>query len=219
LEMEGDWESFFAGRPGKVRKAIRRVLHQVESAGPWEVSEVREWEGFLSAWEGVRTVAERSWTHAIGDSLATPVNAAFFRELAQGAAALGELSLWLLRLSGRTVAFEFHLRRAGTEYALRACYDQGYAELSPGTFLETQMLKSLFQGGGGVRRLDFGGSFDRYKKRWCDKAAPHVCLTIFGDRMLGRLAAFHELETVRVLRALRDKLRDRWQPAAQREES
>ncbi|WP_460594337.1 GNAT family N-acetyltransferase [Geomonas sp. Red276] len=208
VEVAGEWEPFLAGRPTKVRKAARRVTSGMNQAGEWEVCEVVGWEEFLAEWSGVREVAERSWTHAIGDSLAEPVNASFFRELARAAAAEGRLSLWLLKLNGATVAFEFHVRGARIEYAMRASYDERFAWLSPGTFLEMEIVKRLFQRGGSIRRLDLGGSFDQYKRRWCDHATSHVCLTVFNGRPRGRLAAFHELATVRLGRALRDRARN-----------
>ncbi|HJV66219.1 MAG TPA: GNAT family N-acetyltransferase [Geomonas sp.] len=209
LEVDqGGWERFLAGRSAAVRKGLRRVARLLDGAGPWQVREVVDWSGFLTAWDAVRQVAQQSWTHAIGDSLATPANASFFRALAETAAAEGALSLWLLEVAVSTVAFEFHLKSAGTEYAMRASYDQRFAQLSPGTFLEMQIVKSLFERQGAIRRLDFGGSFDAYKRRWCENGVPHDCLTIFSDRPYGRITAFHEMETVRVLRELRDRLRN-----------
>lgn len=209
LDLDRGWESFLAGRSQRVRKTLRNIQNSLARYGEPEVTEVTGWQEFLSVWDEVRRVAQGSWTTKVGDSLATPANASFFQDLARAGEKEGWLSLWLLRLDGRAIAFEFHLRGNGTEHALRASYDQEFARLSPGAYLEMQILKRLFDEPRGITRFDFGGSFDAYKRRWSDRSREHVSLLAFNDGFYPKLAAFHEKALVTTARKVRDRLRRR----------
>lgn len=207
LDLAGGWQTFHAGRSARVRKTLRNIGNTLHRAGRPVVVRVRSWEEFLEHREAFFRVARRSWTHKLGDSLATPVNRAFFEELAQKAAREDGLRAWLLMLDGRPAAFEFHLRGFGKEHALRASFDEELAHLSPGAFLETELLKELFDEPGGVARFDFGGSCNPYKKRWSDRARELVLLQAFNRRSYSRLCSFHAATLIPFLRAARDRLR------------
>jgi CelD/BcsL family acetyltransferase involved in cellulose biosynthesis len=112
-----------------------------------------------------------------------------------------------LRLDGRPVAFEFHLRGSDKQHAMRASFDQEFAALSPGAYLEMQILKNIFEQPEQVSRFDFGGSSDPYKKRWSDHARPLVSLQVFNDCFYSRLCALHETGLVQLARGVRDCLR------------
>ena len=207
LEVAGGWNPFHAGRSTRVRKTLRNIQNSLARAGSLEVLHLGSWEQFLEHREGLHRVARQSWTEELGDSLATPVNAAFFDDLARSASREGGLSIWLLLLNGRPVAFEFHLRGFGKQHALRASFDQEFANLSPGAFLEMEALKRLFDEPGGVGRFDFGGTTDAYKRRWSDRSRELVSLQLFNGRLYSRLCAFHATRVIPLLRGVRDRLR------------
>lgn len=207
LEVSGGWQAFHAGRSVRVRKTLRNVRNSLERAARPEVVRVASWEGFLEHREAIRQVASRSWTHAQGDSLATPANRAFFEDLAREAAREGGLRVWLLFLDGRPAAFEFHLRGFGKEHALRASFDEDFAGLSPGAFLEMELLREIYDEPQGVARFDFGGSVDPYKKRWSDQARELVQLQLFNAEPYSRLCSFYAMSLIPLLRQGRDLLR------------
>uniref|UniRef100_C6DZW3 Putative cellulose biosynthesis (CelD) protein n=1 Tax=Geobacter sp. (strain M21) TaxID=443144 RepID=C6DZW3_GEOSM len=209
LEVRGGWQQFISSRSQRVRKTLRNIANTMERSGVVEVSEVTDWDGYMSVREDVLRIARNSWTHRVGDSLAHPLNGPFFEELAYGAAKAGWLSLWLLRLDGKAVAFEYHLRGCGKEHALRGSYDEEFHRLSPGAFLETEILKRIFSEPHVVERYDFGGSFDDYKKRWSDSSLDHATICAFNKGAYCRLAAFHELAIVDTARRLRNLWRKR----------
>ena len=207
LEVAGGWQGFHAGRSVRVRKTLRNIRNSLARAGHLEIVRVESWEEFLEHRDALYQVASHSWTDELGDSLATPVNRAFFEDLALSAAGEGGLRVWLFLLDGRPVAFEFHLRGFGKQHALRASFDQEFAGLSPGGFLEMEILKEIYDEPQGVERFDFGGSNDLYKRRWSDQARELVLLQVFNPRLYSRLCAFHATSLVPLLRGVRDRLR------------
>lgn len=207
LEVAGGWQAFHAGRSVRVRKTLRNVRNSLERAGRLEVVRVASWEEFLERREAIFQVASRSWTQKAGDSLATPVNRAFFEDLAREAAREGGLRVWLLLLEGRPAAFEYHLRGFGKEHALRASFDQELAGLSPGAYLEMELLREIYDEPQGVARFDFGGSIDPYKKRWSDQARELVQLQLFNAEPYSRGCSLYAASLIPRLRQVRDLLR------------
>lgn len=216
LVPAGSWEELLAGRSQRVRKTLRNIRNSMHKAGAVVVRNIRTWEEFQAVSDAVFAVARKSWTDSIGDSLATPVNRGFFTDLARVAADNGWFSLWTLELNGAIIAFEYHLTAYGKQHALRSSFDPDFAGLSPGTYLEMEILQRLFDDPGEVRIHDFGGSFDAYKKKWTDTSVDHVEIMVFNDRLYSRTLGFYEKEVIERLRTVRDRYRSwRRQSSAQ----
>jgi hypothetical protein len=201
------WSDYLASRSTRTRKSLRNIQNSMQKAGEVSVKNIRSWEEFQQVRADIYSVAQQSWTGTCGDSLATPVNEAFFDDLACSAAAKGWLSVWTLSLNGRMIAFEFHLKACAKEHAMRGSYLPGFAHLSPGTYLEMQILKHVFEEPEKVQKYDFGGCFDSYKRKWTDVATPHCELAIFNDRIYSRFLLFHETKTVPVIKYFRDAIK------------
>jgi len=206
LTSSGTWSDYLASRSTRTRKSLRNIQNSMQKAGEVSVKNIRSWEEFQQVRADIYSVAQQSWTGTCGDSLATPVNEAFFDDLACSAAAKGWLSVWTLSLNGRMIAFEFHLKACAKEHAMRGSYLPGFAHLSPGTYLEMQILKHVFEKPDQVQKYDFGGSFDSYKRKWTDDAVPHCELKIFNDSIYSRFLLFHETKTVPVIKYIRDAI-------------
>ena len=196
LVPSGSWDDYLASRTPRTRKGLRNIQNSMHKAGEVSVRNIRTRAEFLSVKDEVFAVARQSWTEQGGDSLASPGNEAFFYDLALGSAAKGWLSLWTLSLNGKMIAIEFHLRAYGKDHAMRGHYLPEFASLSPGTYLEMQILKNAFEKSERVMTYDFCGSFENYKRKWTDSYVPHCDLEIFGNSLRARLVVI--LETVLV---------------------
>jgi CelD/BcsL family acetyltransferase involved in cellulose biosynthesis len=200
LVPSGTWEDYLAGRSPRTRKRLRNIRNNMIKAGEVSFKNIRTWDELQQVKEEVFSVAKRSWAESTGDSLATPANAEFFRDLADCMAKKGWLSLWVLYLNGKMIAVEFHLNAYGKEHAMRGHYLPEYAALSPGTFLELEILKNVFETADRVQLYDFGGSFENYKKKWTDDSVQQRAVWVFNDSIYSRFIAFHEIVTVPLLR-------------------
>ena len=200
LTPSGNWIEFLASRSTKTRKTLRNIQNSIHKAGEVSVRNIRTWDEFQRVRDDVYFVAKQSWTEKIGDSLASPANEAFFNDLAQVTSAKGWLSLWTLYLNGKMIAIEFHLRAYGKEHAMRGHYLPEFASLSPGTFLEMNIIKNAFEEADRVQKYDFCGIADSYKRRWTDESVPHMAVMAFSNGIYSRFVAFHEAKTVPLLR-------------------
>jgi CelD/BcsL family acetyltransferase involved in cellulose biosynthesis len=172
----------------------------MHKAGEVSVTNIRTREEFLCVKDDIFSVAKQSWAEKGGDSLASPGNEKFFYDLALGSAAKERLSLWTLSLNGKMIAVEFHLKAYGKEHAMRGHYLPEFASLSPGTYLEMQILKNSFEEAERVQIYDFCGSFEGYKRKWTDSFVPHCDVEVFGASPRARLIAMNETKLVPLLR-------------------
>jgi hypothetical protein len=196
----GTWEDYLSSRSARTRKGLRNVQNSMHKAGEVSVTNVRTRAEFLSVKDEVFAVAKQSWAEKGGDSLGSPGNERFFHDLALSSAAKEWLSLWTLSLDSRMIAVEFHLKAYGKEHAMRGHYLPESATLSPGTYLEMQILKNSFEEADRANIYDFCGSFEDYKRKWTDSYVPHCDIEVFGTTMHSRLVATHETTLVPLLK-------------------
>jgi hypothetical protein len=202
LVPTGNWTDYLASRTTRTRKSLRNIRNGILKSGDVEVANIRTWDEFLRIRDEVFNVARQSWTENLGDSMASPANEAFFNDLACAFAQKGWLDLWTLRLNGTLIAIEFHVKAFEKEHAMRSHYLPKFAALSPGTYLEMQIIKNAFEKKEQVRIYDFCGSFDQYKKKWTDSFVVHHDILIFNERLYSRLIRFHEGTAVPLLKRL-----------------
>lgn len=206
LEIAGSWGEFLNSLSTRTRKTLRNVRNTLDRTGQVLVRQIRTWEEFLKRREEIYRVARASWSGQIGNCLASPANLGFFEDLTEVASRKGWLSIWLLELDGRIIAFEYHLRAFGRQHGMRASFLPEYSRLSPGTYLEMEVLRATFEQPGDVGLYDFGGGSDEYKKKWTDRACRHFSLRFFNNRLCSRAVALFEMQAVERARGLRDRM-------------
>jgi CelD/BcsL family acetyltransferase involved in cellulose biosynthesis len=202
LMPTGTWTDFLASRTTRTRKSLRNIQNGMVKSGVVSVVNIRTWEEFLIVKDEVFNIARQSWAENRGDSMASPTNEAFFNDLGYVFAQKGWLSLWILRLNSKMVAIEFHVKAYAKEHAMRSHYLPEFASLSPGTYLEMQIIMNAFEETEKVLVYDFCGSFENYKRKWTDTFIAHHDILIFNERLYSRLIRFHEATAVPVLRRI-----------------
>jgi CelD/BcsL family acetyltransferase involved in cellulose biosynthesis len=108
----------------------------------------------------------------------------FHLELLRSAAFRVHLSLFLLKLAGRPIAFHYGLTSHGVYSLVMTSYDELFKELSPGHLLTEEVLKDCVSRG--LREFDFLGCDLPWKLDWTSTVRPHHWLFIFRDSLFGR---------------------------------
>jgi len=132
------------------------------------------------------SVSDASWKIAEGVAItSSAVRMRFFKQLLETAATAEGLWIWLLEVNGRPVASETQIVDGQTIYAIRSDYDEHYADFSPGTYLQMEILKRLFE----MRyaEYNFGVGLNPYKTRWTDQHADLMSCRLFNDSFYGRI--------------------------------
>jgi len=186
ITIHSDWETYYKSRSTKTRKTLRNIRNRFKRAGNFSVQEINDHATFRNIAPELYDIARNSWTEEIGDSLNSPANRNFFDQLSYIAAEKGWLSVWLLKVKGDPVAFEYHLKYNDTIHGMRASHKKHYSRMSPGVFLDAYIVQQLFEKRDATE-YDLGGSYDYYKEKWTRNCRRHINLHLFNVTLYSRL--------------------------------
>ncbi len=192
LRIQQSWEDFYQSKSQKFKKTRRSVANRIERLGPVTVELLRRPAETARGLEQLLEVSQQSWKRQQAVDLLTPeFERKFFIQLTRVASEAGWLRLWLLKKGEEVLAAEYHLDDHGTVYALRAHYDGAYAASSPGAYLDTKIVRHLFENGCAL--YDMGPGMVDYKLAWTDSVYRCYGVEIYNQKpysqLLGRLEA------------------------------
>lgn len=204
LVVSGAWEEFWTAKSQRFKKTIRNIANRLTKAGAVTIEEHRDVRPDGPFFAELLDVSRRSWKAPRQVAIATmPRMADFFADLTRVASARGWLRLWILRLDGRAVATEYQLEDSGRVHALRSEFDGSLPEeLSPGTHLNAEIVRALFNRAG-VHEYDMGPGENEYKARWSSDAHETVSLRIYRPGTYGAALYALEARAVPALKRLR----------------
>jgi len=179
LRFNSDWQFFFNNLSHKTKKTIRNIENRVKRNGDYHVRQLIDFKEYEKIRPHLYSIAKESWQEERGNSLNTSVNKRFFDRLSKVASAHNWLLIWVLYLNREPIAFEYHLKYRERIHALRSSFKKAHRKLSPGAFLDYQIIRSLFENGE-VREYDMGGNADFYKRKWTNNYRKHITFHIFN---------------------------------------
>ncbi len=203
IPIEGDWESFIAQRSRGFRKQMNKRRNRIaKHHEEVRVVRLKEPQEVLSALEQMFEISSRSWKAQRGSAITnSEAQMKFYRTLSAEFAPAGCVDLWLLYCGDAAIAFEYHLRHGGVTSPLRADFDEAFAELSPGAYLEQEVLRNLFENTDmEVTECNTCADGYAYERRWTDLIRAHHRAWIFHSGFYGL--------TLRVLASLRRRHRN-----------
>jgi CelD/BcsL family acetyltransferase involved in cellulose biosynthesis len=187
VRIDGPWADFYAGRSRRLRKCNNLAANRLRRTGESELRwwraddlEAKDLDGILHT---LTLVSAHSWKAQIGLSLDKPGPGAFVRALSEHARLRDWLSIWVLSLNGRPIAMEYQLIYHRQAYALRADFDEGYREISPGAFLNYRMLQTLFEAD--LACYHMGPGANPYKLRWTSESRPLCRVLAYSPTVRG----------------------------------
>lgn len=187
ITINGDWERFWSARTPKFRKGMRYKLNKAGAQG-YAVDRICFPGADLDSLDVMLDISSRSWKRSIGTDLSSRKdNFAFYKELCAGIGASATASLYVLCVGGLPAAFEFHLEKGVCVFPLRADFDQAFEAVSPGSVLEYEIIKQLFERGL-VREYNSCGHTYSYLLKWTDSVRPYGNWAVFGRSPAARLA-------------------------------
>jgi CelD/BcsL family acetyltransferase involved in cellulose biosynthesis len=185
LSLDGSWQDYLAAQSPRFRKTLRNIVNRMGKLGR---TDVRSYQGKLAAdvIEKLFSIADASWKLAAGVAITSSNwRMRFFKDLLEGAVTSEGIRIVILEVNGKPVASETQIIDRGVIYALRSDYDERYADSSPGTFLQMEILKELFNSD--FTEYNFGVGLNPYKTRWTDERRQLMRFRLYNDTWYGRL--------------------------------
>ena len=203
IVLAGMWGDYYATRSRRLKKGNNNIRNKIKSAakhvqvrwlGPDGLSEKQAEEVARE----LRRVSGESWKKSTRLTLDEEGPGAFLDRICQYARENSWLSYWDLKLDEDVVATELQLNYQGTVVALRADYDPKFSKLSPGTYLNWQIIESLFSTDCVLYRM--GPGSNEYKLRWSEQATALREIRLYNTTIKGFYLWIADTKVVPVLR-------------------
>ncbi len=209
IEIESDWETFFGQKSKKFKKSLRNKINRIDKAGDISIERIQINDTNDPHIRTMIEISSNSWKKDIGnDMLGNPRINNFYKRICDSLGRKGAITLWLLKKGDKPIAFEFHLNYRGVVYPVRADYDEAFGDLSPGSVLEYNILKTLFEEGRHREYNTCGHTYD-YLMNWSTDTKKHINFEIFRRQYKSYALYFLEYLSIPLLRRLRvDQIRD-----------
>lgn len=173
------WEDFWGSKSPRFRKAMRNKINRAMKHENLTIERIAVTSAGAPAIEDMLRISANSWKHEIGNDLLTREdNWKFYKEICDVIGPMGLIYIWLLRLDGIPVAFEFHVQYNNVVYPIRADYDKYHKYISPGSILEHVILKELFSANDVLEYNTCGHTYE-YLMNWTNITRKHVNFEAF----------------------------------------
>lgn len=180
ISINSDWEAFLSNKSQRFRKSLRNKINRANKSGGISIEKIQINDSNNPAIQEMFAVSEKSWKRQEGtDITSNPRSKNFYIEICDRLGPQGIISLWLLRKGSIPIAFEFHLTYNNVVYPIRADYDESYKDLSPGSVLEYNIIKTLFDEAN-IREYNTCGHTYNYLMNWSEDTRKHVNIEIFS---------------------------------------
>lgn len=200
IPLTGDWQSFYGRLDGHFRRNMKNREGRLGRLGAVEYEEYHPGHNPLSEFlQEMFVVGERSWKGVERTAIASTSSLrCFYSRLAELTLPKGWVSLHLLRVDGKPIAFHYSLKRDSTVYLLKPEYDSAYHTYAPGHQILKHVLQECFTRR--LREFDFLGPDMAWKREWTDHLRAHVRVLLFHRSFRSRALRYCELRAKPVLK-------------------
>lgn len=186
-DLSGGFDAWFAGLSGSTRSGLKRKAKRVAAAsgGTLDVRTYRTPDELASFHPIARTVSARTYQEALlGSGL--PDAPGFVRAMLTAAAA-DRVRAWLLFVGDRPAAYLYCPAQGDTLRYEYLGHDPDFAELSVGSVLQLEAMRSLFAEGR-FARFDFTEGEGQHKRQFATGGVPCADLMLLRPTLANRTA-------------------------------
>jgi CelD/BcsL family acetyltransferase involved in cellulose biosynthesis len=202
ISVDNDWESFYKSRTRKFRKGMNNKINRVKKLGDVTIEHINTLPILQACLPDLFSVSSRSWKARYGTAITSnPRDMKFYRDLTASAGSRGWIDIWFLKHKGVAIACEYHMVYENRVMILRGDSDESYKDISPGSFLEYNIIKHVFQESI-IQDYDFCGANYKYMRNWTDKVKRHDSILYFNSRLIPRLLGFAECKLLPAIKRL-----------------
>ena len=209
MPLPASIDEFLKCVPKDVRRRVRKAARE-----KFEVSldHVTGKARLDAALKDVLEVSRNGWAAREGTAISSTTQLrGFYSDLARVSADKGWLSLAVLKMDGRPIAFEYNLAHDATLYNLKMASDSAYAHRGPGHLVKYFLLSHVVEHMPHIREYDMLGDADSYKLVWSSETRRHVKAYVYHPRSIYSRVLYGIHSSLLRAPSLRKKLI--WQPS------
>lgn len=172
LNIQSDWESYFADRAPRFRKSVRRSQRDIEKAHQVEFKEFRKPAEMKAAFEIILEVEKKSWKATSGYAIDNKELNNFYPQVMEHYSGTNQTMIWVLFADAVPIAYDLHLVCNGYVRTLKGSYNVDYQQFSPGKLLTAASSKVFFERG--YKQIDLMSGTIEYKQKWAKDLEAYV---------------------------------------------
>lgn len=201
--IEHSFEAYYQTRSRRLKKGNNLCRNHLLKAGAVSIKDISSFpvKDILNT---IKHISEHSWKKATKTTFDQAGPSAFIHHLTQIAQDNHWLSVWVLTLDNENIAYEYQISFLDKVHALRSDYLQAKQALSPGTYLNWQVLAKIFEQGKSIYCMGPGNN--AYKKRWQNKIEPVYTFCHYSATLTGRILKTCEQNLAPKIRPIRHQL-------------
>ena len=173
-----------AGRQWPRKSSLKRLdgyERKLSELGAVSIDYVTGADWSPAVFDALAEVESRSWvasaTDQTGAKFIDPAHRAVWEACAADPVLAEMLSVVIVRVGGRPVAFSLDLRCGALQYGIAGTYDAEFAKLNAGSLANERNM--LWQAERGVTRFDWGAGDSGYKRKLGFVAGPEIVDLLF----------------------------------------
>jgi CelD/BcsL family acetyltransferase involved in cellulose biosynthesis len=184
LPLAGGFDEYLRTRSSNFRWQTKKSRKRLAARGALAIERVVEGSAIEARLSDVFALESRAWQGRAAESALDFDDRAFQRALLEELAPDASGELWLLRCGDHIVAALALLGGPQRLHVFTTYYDEDFADASPGTLLQLEMLRSAWERG--VAEVDFHGDTPAFA-RWTDHARSHRTARVWSPSLRARL--------------------------------
>ena len=183
-----DWAAYQASWSCNHRSAVKKGIKRLSSLGDVTVERFEDHEGgdLKTVLSECFELENRTWKGEAGTSVLKNDMLDYFLEEATNLLNSGMLHLWLLRLDGRLIAFEYCPVAKGVVFSNKISFDPEYSKYSPGNVLRFHQHE-FYQQDQQTHLFDMMGITCKNKAKWATRTYATSNLVV-SNGALGKFA-------------------------------
>lgn len=206
INTNNDWDAFFQSRPRKFRRSLANKINRFNKDPELTVVRYPVTETRSPHLADMVRVSSNSWKTQINNDLqSNEASRNFLFGLVERLGKEGRIELWLAQQGNQAIAYEFHVIYNSVAYPLRADYDESFKSVSPGSIVEYEALRALFEDGQVACYYSCADNY-RYLRNWTDDCTECVSVEVFGPGIKGSALHAIEYKLIPLLRKGRDMI-------------
>lgn len=184
VKINSTWADFYSDKSRRLKKGNNLARNHLQKQGNVEILNlnIRSENELLQT---IQSISKQSWKQSTQTTFNHNGPFQFIQRLIHLCKQYQWLNIWALRLNQDIIAYEYQIEYQNNVYALRSDYLDTMGHLSPGTYLNWQVLEKMFESK--KSQYYMGPGQNSYKLRWQNNLKPVYTLTAYQNTVTGKL--------------------------------
>ena len=187
-----EWQSYLKLRSRNLRRNIQNITNRLHKMGEISITHFKPTTFDHQAAEKIASdislIASNSWKSGNLHDLSRMQAQSYLKSLFADDRLNSSTVIWLLKLDKRPIAYEIQLIEDQHIYALHADFDNSFQRMSPGSYLNSRIIKDFFNSSMAAYHMGVGGH--HYKLKWQNDSQNMLHYRLYNPSLRSKVARF-----------------------------